>query len=258
MNYYKRHIGDYAAKAGHLTPLEHGVYTLILDAYYNREYAPTRVEAIRWARARSKDELAAVDVVLAEFFTEVDGRYIQQRVEDELKAFASRRETNRHLGARGGKAKAKRFASESLSEGEAKPKPSHKPLTTSQEASIEASTESTDVDSSPEPSEPGSWDDPPGIPKCPVKRIVALYHEELPELPPVHELPDQAVRMIRQRWRSSPERQTLDWWREFFKYIRRCPFLMGEKTDFTADLLWIVRPTNFAKIVNGNYQERGT
>lgn len=95
-----------------------------------------------------------------------------------------------------------------------------------------------------------------GVPKCPVRRIVALYHEELPELPPVHELPEQTVRMIRQRWRSSPERQTLDWWRGFFEYIRRCPFLMGEKTDFTADLLWIVRPTNFAKIVNGNYEER--
>ena len=33
MNYYKRHIGDYAAKAGHLSPLEHGVYTLLIDAY---------------------------------------------------------------------------------------------------------------------------------------------------------------------------------------------------------------------------------
>lgn len=126
-----------------------------------------------------------------------------------------------------------------------------------QEQEQKRARESAYADLSPEPSEPDSGDDPPGMPKCPVRRIVALYHEELPELPPVHELPEQAVRMIRQRWRSSPERQTLDWWREFFQYIRRCPFLMGEKTDFTADLLWIVRPTNFAKIVNGNYQERG-
>lgn len=133
MNYYKRHIGDYAAKAGHLTPLEHGVYSLILDAYYNREEAPTRAEAMRWARARSKDEVAAVEVVLSEFFNEADGRFMQPRVEEELSAFRSRQETNRQLGARGGQAKRKRIATESLSETEANDKPSHKPLAISQE-----------------------------------------------------------------------------------------------------------------------------
>jgi len=257
VNYYKRHIGDYAAKAGHLTPLEHGVYTLILDAYYNREEAPTKQDAVRWARARTRDEVAAVDVVLTEFFEEVGGRFIQKRVEEELEAFRSRRETNRKLGAKGGKAKGKangkRIATESLSDQEANDKPSHKPLAISQEASIEASTESTAVDSSPEPAEPDSDD---GMPRCPVKRIVALYHEVLPELPPVQEFPEASVKMLRQRWRSDPERQSLDWWRGFFSYVRGCPFLMGEKTDFTADLLWLVRPTNFAKVLNGNYQER--
>ena len=72
MHYYKRHLGDYARKAGHLSMLEHGAYNLILDAYYDREVPPTRAEAIRFARARSAEEIAAVDVVLAEFFTESD------------------------------------------------------------------------------------------------------------------------------------------------------------------------------------------
>lgn len=135
MNYYKRHIGDYAAKAGHLTPLEHGVYGLLIDAYYNREEAPTKAEAIRWARARTDDELAALDAVLAEFFIEIDGRFTQKRVEEELAQFRVRQEVNRSLGAKGGKANAKRIASETLSEQEANreanDKPSHKPLATS-------------------------------------------------------------------------------------------------------------------------------
>lgn len=103
MNYYKRHIGDYAKKAGHLSALEHGVYTLILDAYYDREQPPTLAEALRWARARNPDETQAVSDCLAEFFTLVDGRYIQQRVEDELaeaKALAERNRTNGKLGGR--------------------------------------------------------------------------------------------------------------------------------------------------------------
>lgn len=141
MNYYKRHIGDYAAKAGHLSPLEHGIYTLLIDAYYNREEAPTKAEAIRWARARSPDELAAVEAILAEFFTEKDGKFLQTRIEEELAAFRIKQEANRQLGARGGLAKAKRIASETLSESLAKQDshrlaktyPSHKPLATSQE-----------------------------------------------------------------------------------------------------------------------------
>lgn len=132
MNYYKRHIGDYAAKAGHLSALEHGVYTLLIDAYYNREEGPTRAEAIRIARARTPEELAAVEIVLGEFFTEADGRFLQSRIEDELAAFRIKQEVNRELGARGGKANAKRIATETLSEAEAyevaNDKPSHKPV----------------------------------------------------------------------------------------------------------------------------------
>lgn len=102
----------------------------------------------------------------------------------------------------------------------------------------------------------GEGSDPPGAPPCPAKRIVALYHEVLPELPPIRDLPEQTAKCLRARWRSSTERQSLDWWRRFFGYVRGSPFLMGEKTDWQADLLWLVRPTNFAKVLNGNYDQR--
>lgn len=95
MNFYKRHLGDYAKKAGHLSPLEHGVFNLILDAYYDREQAPTLTEAIRFARARTEDEKGAVVAVLDEFFVEVDGRYMQNRVEEEIAAYKQQAETNR-------------------------------------------------------------------------------------------------------------------------------------------------------------------
>lgn len=97
LHYYKRHLGDYAAKAGHLSPLEHGVYNLILDAYYGKELAPTKAEAIRHARARTDSELAAVDAVLSEFFAERDGRFYQSRVEDELSAYRKKAETNSRI-----------------------------------------------------------------------------------------------------------------------------------------------------------------
>lgn len=103
MNYYKRHLGDYARKAEHLSMLEHGAYNLILDAYYDREQAPTRQEALRYARARTDDEVQAVEVVLAEFFNERDGRFYQSRVEEEFASAAETAERNRANGLRGGR-----------------------------------------------------------------------------------------------------------------------------------------------------------
>lgn len=87
MNYYKRHLGDYARKAGHLTALEHGVYTLMLDAYYEREQPLTLRESLRIARARTDEEQDAVRAVLDEFFAfdSKTDRYIQPRVEEELR-----------------------------------------------------------------------------------------------------------------------------------------------------------------------------
>ena len=103
MNYYKRHLGDYAKKAGHLSALEHGVYTLILDAYYDREQAPTEQDAMRWARARNPDETQAVTSVLQQFFILTDGRYVQGRVECELASANDRAEHNRQVGKLGGR-----------------------------------------------------------------------------------------------------------------------------------------------------------
>lgn len=119
MNYYKRHIGDYAKKAGHLSLLEHGVYTLLLDAYYDREQAPTRAEAMRISRCRTDEELAALDAVLSDFFDLKDGRYVQARVEEEFVKAEAQARANQENGKRGGrprKPKGKRTETHSVSD----------------------------------------------------------------------------------------------------------------------------------------------
>jgi hypothetical protein len=64
MNYYERHIGDYARDTAHLSMLEHGAYSLLLDRYYMTERAIPTDEAHRLARARTALERAAVSAVL--------------------------------------------------------------------------------------------------------------------------------------------------------------------------------------------------
>lgn len=72
MNYYTRHLGDYARDTGHLSALEHGVYTLLLDRYYATEKPIPAALTYRVARATTEAERAAVDAVLAEFFVPRD------------------------------------------------------------------------------------------------------------------------------------------------------------------------------------------
>jgi len=84
MNFYPRHIGDYSRDASHLSILEHGVYTLLLDRYYATEKPIPDGEEYRIVRATSKPEKAAVDAVLREFFTLTQSGWQHKRVEEEI------------------------------------------------------------------------------------------------------------------------------------------------------------------------------
>ena len=99
MHYYKRNLGDYAKKAGRLSMLQHGAYTLLIDACYDREQFPTRDEAIDWAWASSAAEVEAVDFVLSKFFCLEGGRYIQKRIQEEIAAYHETAKTNRRIAA---------------------------------------------------------------------------------------------------------------------------------------------------------------
>ena len=138
MHYYKRNLGDYAKKAGRLSMLEHGAYTLLMDAIYDREIFPTLEEALDWAWARDDAEVAAVKFVLSKFFElQEDGRYVQNRIQDELDSYKAKAETNARIAKdREAKRKSKNDSSRSVhetSEEKHEASPNHKPLTINQE-----------------------------------------------------------------------------------------------------------------------------
>lgn len=92
--------------------------------------------------------------------------------------------------------------------------------------------------------------------KCPQSEIIDLYNKILPELPEIRFWGDTSKKNLRARWNSSIDFQNLDFWEQLFERIRSSDFLMGQKTDFIANLSWIVKPQNFEKILNGNYDNR--
>ena len=120
---------------------------------------------------------------------------------------------------------------------------------------------------SPEPSvnrqEPYMADYPPVSSKaadhCPHQEIVAIYHENIPTGRRVKVWNEPRKAKLRARWREDQKRQSLQWWGNFFAYIARSDFLTGKvstpgRKPFEIDLEWIVTAKNFARIIEGAYE----
>jgi uncharacterized protein YdaU (DUF1376 family) len=103
MNYFRLHIGDYLRDASHLSLLEHGVYTRLLQVYYVREAGISDAEKYRVVGARSQEERDAVDAVLSEFFVQDDGCWRQSRCDREIADYQTKAERNREVGRLGGR-----------------------------------------------------------------------------------------------------------------------------------------------------------
>lgn len=116
MNYYEHHIGDYLKDTAHLSMIEDAAYRRLIDVYYTRESPlPSDRKAVqKLARAQSKDERAAVDYVLDEFFELREGGWHQSRCDEEIAKYQEKapraQEKRENAKARQDKARARRRA----------------------------------------------------------------------------------------------------------------------------------------------------
>jgi len=93
---------------------------------------------------------------------------------------------------------------------------------------------------------------------CPHADIIKVYHSTLNSLPIVQVWNDKDKAQLRARWREDKDRQSVEWWQVFFTvHVKSSPFLMGNVRDWRASLSWICKSSNFAKIMNGQYQDQG-
>ena len=110
--------------------------------------------------------------------------------------------------------------------------------------------------------------EPSGLPNCNHQGVIDLYHQKLPTLRRIEVWNNTRSGYLKQRWREVAAelaeqkpitaQDVLDWWGEFFTHIGNSRFLTGRVNDksgrsFAADLEWILKPSNFAKIVEGKY-----
>lgn len=103
---------------------------------------------------------------------------------------------------------------------------------------------------------------------CPHKEIISLYAEHLSALPQPRVWDGARAKNLQARWKwviadlekkGNPVSQQdgLDFFGRMFAYIATCDFLMGKTSSWTGcDLAWIVNAENFAKIIEGRYENK--
>ena len=92
------------------------------------------------------------------------------------------------------------------------------------------------------------------------EEVISAYHELLPSLPTVkvwNKSRKQALdARIRERCADGKPADRLQYWRGFFENVAASDFLSGRSGKFTASLEWLLQPSNFLKVIEGNYVNR--
>jgi uncharacterized protein YdaU (DUF1376 family) len=246
MHYYQFHIGDYASHTRHLSLLEDLAYRRLLDFYYLHEQPIKQRDIARQIGMRDHEQ--DVLTVLNEFFLSTDAGFVSPRADKEIAHYHQKVEQ----ASRAGKASAERRLNASSTD--VQPTNNHKPITINHKP---------DISICPPDGEPESK-----IPFCNHQDVIELYHKHLPTLRRVEVWNETRKGYLRQRWREVADElmktkaidssDVLGWFAEFFEHIGSSKFLTGRVNDksgrsFAADLEWILKPSNFAKIVEGKY-----
>lgn len=104
MNYYPHHISDFNNATRHLSRLERSIYRDLIELYYDSE-EPIDDDLTKIARkiiATTPEEKAAIEVILGEYFSLVQGFWFHQRCEEEISKYRDKSEK----AAKAGKASA--------------------------------------------------------------------------------------------------------------------------------------------------------
>lgn len=249
MHYYQFSIGDYRAATAHLTNEEDLAYRRLLDMYYDTEQKiPLDTQ---WVSRRLRVDSHVVRDVLNDMFVQHEDGWFHARCEDVIQQYHAMAEKNRANGRLGGRKK----------------NPVGNPLETDSQPIAKATINQEPITNNQVNTSicPPDGELADGLPDCDHKKVIELYHQHLPTLRKVEVWNAARQGYLRQRWREVASEmkqpsndEMLNWWAGFFQHINKSKFLTGKVNSkdgrsFVADLEWIIKPSNFAKIIEGKY-----
>jgi uncharacterized protein YdaU (DUF1376 family) len=256
--YLPLYTGDYLRDTQHLSCSEHGIYLKLLMHCWDQK-GPTPLDERKLCgivNARSSDEIEALRRVLAEFFTKMEDGHYNHRMQMEIERCEAISSARSAAGTLGYQAKAKQLLSKSRARARQvplspSPSPSPEPIKTS---NLKVASTQAQLD-------------------CPHLHVLELWAEVLPDLPR-HD-PEQwrgaRADHLRSRWRETAtlkkwqnEEAGLTYFRKLFSYVGQSEFLTGKaksrdgKRPFVIELEWLVKPINWAKVIEGKYHAEVT
>lgn len=92
------------------------------------------------------------------------------------------------------------------------------------------------------------------VKNCPYERIKNLYHSICISYPKITQIDGNRKKAVAARWRTY---KSLDKFEELFRLAESSSFLKGENDrNWSADFDWMMKPTNFSKILENKYANK--
>lgn len=238
MHYYRFSIGDYARSTRHLSNDEDLAYRRLLDMYYENE-GPIPLET-HWVARRIRMDTEVVEVVLQDMFSRSEEGWRHPRCDAEIAEYHRQADRNRANGRRGGRPKiVKKQQNEN-------PVGSHSDATGNQLVTLTTNQEplTTNQDLS-------SNDDCASGDALKPDHVAEKWNEIAGSIgrPRIRGLTPERRQLVRSR---IAQYQIEDFVTVFGK-CTESPFLRGEKGWAGATFDWVMKKSNFQKILEGNY-----
>lgn len=253
--YMQLYVADYLADTGHLTTEEHGAYLLLLFSYWQTG-KPLRANRLASVARMQPERWKEIEPTIREFFHVAQGEWVHFRVEADLESVANKQKKNSEAGKASAKARA--LAKQALAEGDSTDVP------TDVEQTYQRNVNHTDTDTDTDKEKIKSSCDLPSKPRDekPEPRIdyasiLKSFQDRLPALPQPRDLTDTRKKKIRSIVKRGGKYAQPDFFDRYFKYVSESDFLMGRtaKPWNGCCIDWLINPTNFQKIVEGNYHK---
>jgi hypothetical protein len=91
--------------------------------------------------------------------------------------------------------------------------------------------------------------------------VIEAFHQVCPDLPRVKSWPARRQQKLRariaERVREGKPADTVEYWQRLFRKVAGSDFLCGRKTDWRADLEWLLESKHFDKLIEGGYDNGG-
>lgn len=258
MHYYQHHIGDFIKATSRLSDGQSMAYLRLLWMYYDTE-KPLKPD-IKVLAFQIGTTVEETELLLNSYFWLAENGWHHTRCDQEISEYRAFLEKKSNAGR--ASAERRKNISSTVAEQVLNECSTTVQLTTNHITTNQLNTSICPPDGEPAAAA-GSK-----IPDCEHKGVIELYHQWLPTLRRVEVWNATRQGYLRQRWREVAEElaqdkpieaaNVLHWWGDFFQHIGKSKFLLGKVNGkdgraFTADLEWILKPSNFAKIVEGKY-----